>query len=231
MMFVTHRSRSTLLALPLACLLAGLAACGSAGSPKPKPSQPVGPAPSVTSLTAGPASPTVAASQIASASAAVSAQASIAAPASRSATTQPPVSTRCATGQLRVSVTPGDHAAGHQSLLIVFTNISARSCTMYGYPGVSFVTGSSGKQINDPARRTGGPPSMVKLAPSGKATAALLMVNIGNYATESCKPVQAAGLRIYPPDETAALFAASIQQVCSVNGTGVAQIYPVQPAG
>jgi hypothetical protein len=143
---------------------------------------------------------------------------------------QTSTSTRCIAAQLQINVSPGTSAAGHIGLIIVFTNTSARACTMYGYPGVSFVTGPTGSQINDPAQRSPaqGSPTLVPLPPGGKAHASLLLVNVANYPTNTCKPVQAAGLRVYPPDDTTALYTSSPQQICTTNGTGTAQIYPIQ---
>ena len=100
---------------------------------------------------------------------------------------------------------------------------------MYGYPGVSFLTGAHGKQLNVPAERSPGEgaPKLIHLAAGGKAHADLLLVNTANFATGACKPQQAAGVRIYPPDETAAAFAAYPVMVCSVNGVGTADVFPV----
>jgi hypothetical protein len=136
---------------------------------------------------------------------------------------------RCHTGQLRVAVAPGNSAAGHVGLRIVFTNAASHSCDMYGFPGVSFLTGAHGKQLNVPAERSPGEgaPKLIHLVAGGKAHADLLLVNTANFAADACKPQQAAGVRIYPPDETAAAFAAYAIMVCSVNGVGTAQIYPV----
>jgi hypothetical protein len=144
--------------------------------------------------------------------------------------TQPPGGGRCAAAQPRVSLVPSDNPAGHISLHLVFTNISARTCTMFGYPGVAFVTGPSGAQINDPAQRSSGQASsLVPLAPNGTAHANLLLVNVDNYnGSPSCQPTQAAGVRVYPTDDTTAIFASSPQRICSVTGTGVPQIYPVE---
>jgi hypothetical protein len=127
-------------------------------------------------------------------------------------------------------VVPGDNAAGHVGLVIVFTNTTSHTCTMYGYPGVSVLSGPHGNQINDPAERSSGEgsPRPVTLAAHGRAHADLLLVNAENFPSGTCKPVTAAGVRIYPPDETQSLFVASAHQICSVNGIGLAQIYTVQ---
>jgi hypothetical protein len=151
-------------------------------------------------------------------------------PATHTTTAAAPAGgTRCHTNMLRASVVPGDNAAGHVGRVILFTNTSAQVCTMYGYPGVSFHNGAMGSQINDPAQRSTGEggPVLVTVPPGGTAHADLLLVNTANYPASTCKPVTAAGILIYPPDETQPLYVASAQQVCSVKGTGVAQIYPV----
>ena len=137
---------------------------------------------------------------------------------------------RCTTGQLRITVASGDNAAGHIGLRIVFTNTGTRTCTLYGYPGVSFQASPTGPQINDPAQRSPaqGAPTRITLAPGHHAHADLLLVNVANYPSNLCKPAQIAGVRVYPPDQTTAAFAASPQQVCTINGTGLAQIYPIQ---
>jgi Domain of unknown function (DUF4232) len=136
---------------------------------------------------------------------------------------------RCHTGQLRVSVVPGDNAAGHIGLRVEFVNTASHPCNMFGYPGVSFLAGPHGKQLNVPAERSAaqGAPKLIPLAVGGKAHADLLLVNTANFATATCKPVQAGGVRVIPPDETASAFAAYPVMVCSVNGVGTAQIYPV----
>jgi len=149
---------------------------------------------------------------------------------SRSQSAPPRSGGRCTAAQLQVSVAPGANAAGHIGLLVVFTNTSGQACTMSGHPGVSFVTGPSGLQVNDPAERVAaGTPPIVTLVPNGKAHANLLLVNVANYAGGNlCQPTQVSGVRVYPPDDTTALFASNPQQICTVKGTGLAQIYPVQ---
>jgi hypothetical protein len=126
-------------------------------------------------------------------------------------------------------VASGDNAAGHVGLRIVFTNTASHPCDMFGYPGVSFLTGPHGRQLNVPAERSAaqGAPKLIRLAAGGRAHADLLLVNTANFPTNTCKPIQAAGVRVYPPDETASAFAAYPILVCSVNGVGTAQVYPV----
>jgi hypothetical protein len=177
-----------------------------------------GPGPSMAPQTSAPASPT-----------APSASGSPSPGHSQSA--QPPGGGICTAAGLQVTVVPGDNAAGHIGLVVVFTNTSGRACTMDGHPGVSFVTGPSGTQVGDAAQRAGQAPSLITLAPNGSAHANLLLVNVANYPPSTCKPTQVAGVRVYPPDNTTALFASSPQQICTIKGVGTAQIYPVESGG
>ncbi len=149
-------------------------------------------------------------------------------PAAGSSPSAKPSPGRCTSGQLRVSVGVTDSPSGHLGKLIVFTNASGRACTMYGHPGVSFLT-SSGTQVNVPAQWTGRPSAPVTVPPGGTAQAVLLLVNVTNYPPDQCTAVPVARVRVYPPDQTTPLYAPAALQVCSVNGAGIARIYPVVP--
>jgi hypothetical protein len=71
--------------------------------------------------------------------------------------------------------------AGSIYQVIDFTNISNVSCTLYGYPGISFAsTGSSGGQIGLSAKENPTPPrELVTLAPGATANALLRIVDKG----------------------------------------------------
>ena len=150
--------------------------------------------------------------------------------ASDQQSSQQATTTRCSSSQLEVTTAeaPEGSAAGHTAIAIVFTNISDNPCTIYGYPGVSFVTGESGEQVNDAAtRRTSETPSTVTLASTGTAQATLLMSQPDFYDEADCQPTDVPGLRVYPPDETASIFVSISLTVCSAQGTGVPEIGPV----
>jgi Protein of unknown function (DUF4232) len=144
-----------------------------------------------------------------------------------------PAAHRCEASQLALTVTPGDSAAGHIGLTLVFTNTSSQACTLDGYPVVTFVHGPSGVQVNNPAQPSPaqGPPTLIHLAAGGRAHAALLLANVANYPASTCKPTQVAGVHVHPPDDPNALYASSAQQICSITGTGVAQVYPIRTGG
>ena len=85
----------------------------------------------------------------------------------------------CSTSALSVSLdsNQGGGAAGSTYLPINFTNASGAGCALYGYPGVSFVTGLGGTQIGAAATRASGASSVsVTLAAHATAHAWLQVV-------------------------------------------------------
>ena len=151
-------------------------------------------------------------------------------PPSSPATSTPVQSARCHTGELEVrsQAGPGGGAAGSEYVWLVFTNVSGRTCTLYGYPGVSWVTGPSGQQVNDPTQRAGATPARVALTPGGVAHAQVRHAKPELYGPD-CHAVQVAGFRVYPPDETAAVFVPWASQACSAKGVNVGQVWPIVP--
>ncbi len=142
-----------------------------------------------------------------------------------------PSTSRCHTDDLQVTVQtpPGGGAAGSVYAWLIFTNTSTRTCTLYGFPGVSYVTGPDGQQVNEPAtRRSGISPARVTLDP-GRAAYAQLQTGHPEAFPDTCKPVAIAGYRVYPPDETAAVFVPAPTQQCSTNGVNATVVNPVSP--
>ncbi|GAB7052255.1 DUF4232 domain-containing protein [Catenuloplanes indicus] len=132
---------------------------------------------------------------------------------------------RCHTPDLTVTIneTPGGGAAGHHGETLTFTNVSAQACTLEGYPGVSFVTGDEGDQVGAEFAREGDP-KKITLKPGDSARSDLLLPDPG---AAKCKATETRGFRIYPPDETAAIFVSSPQQACAEKDKGVAKVHPL----
>ena len=113
----------------------------------------------------------------------------------------------CATRQLSLRLGAAGHAAGSTYLPIVFTNTGSAACTMTGYPGVSFVAPSTGKQVGSAATRNRHLPSRaVPLQPAGHASALLQVANYLNFQPKQCAATAVSGLRVYPPGQTAAAY-------------------------
>jgi len=133
----------------------------------------------------------------------------------------------CATSQLSVAQVNPSVGAGQYYSTLVFTNTSHSSCTLSGYPGVSYVVGG-GVQSGNPAVRAGGTVATVTLAPGGKADSVLHDSNgIGGYSPQQCRLTAAQGLRIYPPNNTAALFLPWKTSHCAGLGIHPLSIAPV----
>ncbi|MGW2824551.1 DUF4232 domain-containing protein [Streptomyces sp. NPDC001443] len=106
--------------------------------------------------------------------------------------------TRCHTSQLRASVGRNDPGAGQENFPLVLTNSSARTCTLYGFPGAAFLDGA-GRQVGpDPKRTSGQKPTTVKLAPGQSAWAGLTFANPEISEASTAIPDW---LLITPPDE------------------------------
>ena len=136
----------------------------------------------------------------------------------------------CTTSALSVSLASdqGGAAAGSTYLPINFTNTSGAACSLYGFPGVSFVTGPGGSQIGAAATRA---PNVASLAvpvdAHATAHAWLQVVQAGNYPASSCHPVTAHLLKVYPPGNTAASYVAHTFPACSGTVT-VLTVMPVR---
>ena len=165
--------------------------------------------------------PAVALTATASSAAATSAATSAAAASAAAA--------RCKTSGLVVWMnTPGSNAAGSVYYTLEFTNLSGHTCTLDGHPGVSAVS-LSGRRVGGPAAWA--PPAAAKVTLANGATAYDVLqysnVVISNSGPGPCDPVMAAGLRVYPPDQTASRIVPIPLQACS---TGVTYLHvrPIQ---
>jgi Protein of unknown function (DUF4232) len=113
----------------------------------------------------------------------------------------------CRTSGLSLRLGTAGGAAGSMYEPIVFTNTSARACTLYAFPGVSFVAPATGHQVGAPASRDRQHPSAtITLAPGASASALLQIVDPYNYPPSTCALTAVSGLRVYPPGNTAAAY-------------------------
>ncbi len=125
----------------------------------------------------------------------------------------------CRPSALRVSLGPSQGAAGTFYQVIVLTNTSGSDCTLYGYPGVSFVTGPGGSVIGAPARRNPLiPDTLITLAPGAAASALAGITDTGALSQSACRPGKADLLQIYPPGDRGALFVPDSAEVCTRPG-------------
>jgi hypothetical protein len=204
-------SRSARQATPLAAVavtvIAGafLTACGAASSPDP--AQP-----------AGTVTVTASNSNVASPPASPSSPASPGSPGSPGSPAKPgsvgPAG--CLTSALRATLGAAQGTAGSAYQVIVLANVSGKACALYGYPGVSFVSGVGGSQIGkDAARDRTTAPKVVTLAPGQRGSFALRVVDTAALPAAGCDPVTANWLKIFPPENTAALYVGYTAHTCA----------------
>jgi hypothetical protein len=190
-------------------LLSLAAACG--GSP---PVQEAGSTPSA-NTTATSAEPPATSAQTQSPTAETSP-----APTATGDPTKAAASADCKAAELSLAVKDDSGAAGTVYRKLVFTNKGKRTCTMQGFPGVSYVAGDDGHQVGPAAYRDGTKGAAVTLKPGGTAVAPVGFVNVRNYDSAVCKPTAVRGLRVYPPQDTASMFVAVKGMGCAGNPPG-----------
>jgi len=106
----------------------------------------------------------------------------------------------CPTAGLVVWMNNEQGAAGTFYFNLSFTNLSGHACTLRGHPGVSAVN-LGGGQLGKPAGWPSATPHTVTLANGATATAVLAITDVGVFPAGACRPVTAAGLRVYPPNQ------------------------------
>ena len=130
---------------------------------------------------------------------------------------EPPSAGRCHTSGLSVATGPGDSAAGHPTVLLIFTNTSGASCAVSGYVGLQMVDGSGdvlptnvisngGMLSNQPLAQ------VVSLAPGQQASTLVMWTDVPTN-TQAC--TTAAKLEVTPPDESASIAVAATIESCS----------------
>jgi Protein of unknown function (DUF4232) len=149
---------------------------------------------------------------------------------SPAATTSAPASPPgCATSALKASLGRGGAAAGSTYYPIEFTNTSGFACTMYGYPGASFVT-ASGAQVGAAAKEDPVyPRRLVTLAAGATAHAELQVTVAQNYPASACSPVAVHRLKVYPPGQTSALYIGLTSTGCAKSSVDILAVQTVQP--
>lgn len=115
--------------------------------------------------------------------------------------------TTCQTKDLSFSLGTSEGTAGSVYQPLRLTNTGTGTCTLTGYPGVSFVTGASGDQVGAAASRNPQHAvTTVTLAPGATAESVVQVVDHMNYAPAQCKATDVSGFRVYPPGNTAAAY-------------------------
>jgi Protein of unknown function (DUF4232) len=152
--------------------------------------------------------------------------------------TQNPCATSGLEAWLGLAATPGSTSVtgtgdrlepGGTSYTLEFTNVSARACSLYGYPEVSAYDGG-GTQIGSAAARdTSVRPQPVTLAPGQTAHSVLRVTSTGTFEPIACAQVTAPELRVVLPDQVRPAFVPIHLSACSKKGPEFMSVQAIQP--
>jgi hypothetical protein len=158
-------------------------------------------------------------------------------PLASSAATAP----ECTTAKLDIWLnTNGNGAAGSSYYDLNLTNLSASTCTLYGYPGISAIT-QAGAQVGSAAARSSAHAVSVITLTSARsakgletstahntATVVLQIADAENFPQKSCVPITAAGFRVYPPNQKESTVVPYPFVACAKSGPRVLHVESVQ---
>jgi hypothetical protein len=147
--------------------------------------------------------------------------------ANHSAARSQPVAGRCRAGFLTDWIgLPGDAKAGSTWYMVEISNTSSKTCTLYGFPGVSAV-GAGGRQLGSPAGRAHGWTELpLTLRPHDTVHFVLGIIDTVNYPAASCHPATAYGLRVYAPGAYSSKTIPFRFAACSRRGPAFLQVSP-----
>lgn len=134
----------------------------------------------------------------------------------------------CLASELSVSLGQASGAAGSTELPVEFSNIGDKTCTLDGFPGVSYVSSPGGTQVGQAAVRAGTEMSPVELTPGASASAAVKATVVANYPADQCQPTSVSGLNVYSPNTTEAVYLPYPTTGCATSDTSITQL-AVQP--
>jgi hypothetical protein len=128
---------------------------------------------------------------------------------------------RCTASDLGVWVAlgQGNGALGTIYYPLEFTNLSHHTCYVFGYPGVSALD-RGGRQLGSPAQWGSlAGAHIVNIAPGATAHTLLAYHDAAVTTEPGCDPVNSAAfLRVYPPGQRSATYAAFSFEACSHAG-------------
>lgn len=124
--------------------------------------------------------------------------------------------------------TQGSGAAGAIYYRVELTNLSGRACTLSGYPRVAAVD-LRGRQLGKGSGRSVSSKPTVRLANRATASFVLEIVDVANFPSSVCRPVTAAGLRVFQPHDNASKIVPFPFRACSQSRAEYLWAQAVQP--
>lgn len=117
----------------------------------------------------------------------------------------------CQSIHLALQAGQSQGAAGSTIATFILRNAGSTPCGLFGFPGVSFLN-SAGAQIGSAATRQGTAPARFIVQP-GQVASFQVQIAVAGCVTNS---IQSTTIRVYPPNQKAALEAPGAFPICSV---------------
>jgi hypothetical protein len=135
----------------------------------------------------------------------------------------------CATSGLVIWLTSGGAAAGTVFYTLNFTNLSGHACTLKGHPGVAAAS-LTGARVGAPAGWDPPAAHVVRLAKDATAYALVRYSDVitGGGGPKPCHAVLSAGLRVFPPGQTASKVVPFPLSACTRKNVVYMNVEPVQ---
>lgn len=134
--------------------------------------------------------------------------------------------------KVRLDLHSAGVAAGTSYIPLDFTNLSAGSCRLSGFPAVTLATSGTGKQVGTAAVDARNETVQAMELRSGQtAHIWLRLASVANLPAATCRPVTAAGLRVTLPGQRRSVYLSHRLTVCAgrVPGTDILTIEPFHP--
>ncbi len=127
----------------------------------------------------------------------------------------------CLASALSASATQGSGTGGHEAVVVVFTNISPRACSLHGYPTTAWFDGPGEVHLQATVTQEvlSGPIATVTLSPGQKAATTVWTDNPDVPSQSYCNPVSASTVAVETPADTKVLMAPIGITVCSTNNS------------
>ncbi len=135
----------------------------------------------------------------------------------------------CQTGGLVVWLdTNASGAAGSLFYTLNFTNLSGQRCTLRGYPGISAV-GLRGRQLGKAANRNNFHKVKTISIPNGGTASTMVQIyHAADFPPSRCRPAPAAGLKVFPPNQSASKTVPFPFPACSNSGLSILTVMAVK---
>jgi len=131
----------------------------------------------------------------------------------------------CSMSALSAAASQGSGAGGHEAVVVVFTNISSRSCTLYGYPTSAWFLGPGSSPLPATVVQQVTPVHVVTVTLSpGQPAATTLWTDNQQVPSPSCGPVTTSAVAVQLSAGTSPITTPVAISVCCSDFMGTTPI-------